>query len=95
MIDEVLINGCRNREVLEDMVEMLKDNVNIELLGTLEDYVGVHIENKDGVMTLTQPTLIDSILEDLRLDETSKTHSTPAMSTAVLHADEEGEEHDY
>ena len=93
-VDDLVI-GAKNQQVLNDTIEMMKDNVDLDVIGTLEDYVGVHIERTDeGALTFTQPTLIDSILQDLRLDESSKTHATPAPSTTVLHADETGEDHD-
>jgi hypothetical protein len=45
--------------------------------------LGVNIERKaDGTVHLTQPHLIDSILEDLRmLDVKVKPKSTPASSS--------------
>ena len=40
---------------------------------------------------LTQPELIDSILEDLHMKENTKTKMNPACSTKLLHKDSEGE----
>ena len=42
---------------------------------------------KDGLITLTQPQSIDSILKDLHLQHNMKTKTTPAMSTVLLHKD--------
>jgi hypothetical protein len=55
--------------------------------GELSDFLGVNIERqKDGTFLLTQPHLIDSILEDLRLDRDDvKTKTTPMASSKLLH----------
>ncbi len=61
----------------------------------LSDYLGIKIERKeDGTLEWTQPTLIQSILKDLKLDgegfkNKPKVRTIPASSTVVLtdHAD--------
>ncbi|KAL7573659.1 hypothetical protein ACA910_008346 [Epithemia clementina (nom. ined.)] len=39
---------------------------------------------------LTKPHLIDSILQDLQLQSNSQVRETPALSTVILHKDEQG-----
>ena len=92
-MDDIVI-GAKTTQDLKDAVELLKDNVDLELVGTLADYVGVHVDQQDDTMVFSQPSLIDSILEDLGLNDSSKTHPTPSLSSSILHADLEGEDHD-
>jgi hypothetical protein len=67
--------------------------------GTLEDYLGVQVKHrKDGTIYLSQPHLIDSILQDLGfLDERgslrerkTSTRATPAQTTRLIGPDPEG-----
>jgi hypothetical protein len=70
--------------------------------GQIDDYLGVKIERRtDGTIKLSQPHLIDQILDDLNLlhsDETSKyqpkSQDTPANTTTILDRDVDGEPHD-
>ena len=53
--------------------------------GPLQDYLGTHfICNKDNLVTLTQPHMINRVLFIVGLDSTAtaiKMHDTPAMET--------------
>jgi hypothetical protein len=54
---------------------------------TVSDFLGVHIQRKiDGTIEMTQPTLIQSILDDLGLKEDSNTTQLPAPPTRILRA---------
>jgi hypothetical protein len=93
-VDDVIIGGPTSTD-LDDLVQVIKDNVDLEDQGEIEDYIGVNVSrNDDGSITLSQPHLIASILKDLRLTNDSKTATTPALSSVLLHADLEGEPHD-
>ena len=54
--------------------------------GILEDFMGVNIDRKqDGTIHLTQPHLIDSILQDLNLlGPNIKTKTAPAYPSRIL-----------
>ena len=61
------------------MIKSLSDNVDMEFKADLNDYVGVHIDKiDDNALNLTQPNIIDSVLEELRLTESSNPARTPA-----------------
>ena len=61
--------------------------------GTLSDYLGVKINHLEGgQMSLSQPHLIEQILDDLGFQENTKGKKTPAISTKLLHRDTEGKE---
>jgi hypothetical protein len=61
---------------------------NITDEGTLDDNLGVKIQQAvDGRFTLTQPHLIQQILDDLGFKENSKTKKTPALASKILQRD--------
>ena len=67
-------------------IQDLKDiKFNIEVCGSIEDYVGVPLEEGDGGMDLVQPILIDSILKDVGISNRQPTKKVPAASTKILH----------
>jgi len=92
--DDTILLGPNKKEI-EDLVEKLAETFKIEDQGDLSDYLGIKIERKeDGTLEWTQPTLIQSILKDLKLDgegfkNKPKVRTIPASSTVVLtdHAD--------
>ncbi len=62
--------------------------------GDIDEYLGVKVTRiPDGTITLTQPHLIDSIIEDLGFKENTKGKDTPAPSTASLNRDIDGKDH--
>ena len=69
---------------MEELQRKAKLEITIE--GDLSDFLGVNIDQrKDGTIHLTQPHLIDQILSDLRLNDTTvKPRTTPAASSKLL-----------
>ena len=89
-----------NKSVIDDVFNALKDKYCMKDEGDLTDYLGVNIEHlPDNKMKLTQPHLIDEILEDLNFlgnsgkPGTVKPRNTPAQSTKIIHQDAKGEPH--
>ena len=85
--DDSLLAGPDLKEieqVIYDLQHMAKLAITVE--GDLADFLGVNIDRRDdGTIHLSQPHLIDQILEDLRLkDDTVKIHTTPAASSKLL-----------
>jgi Reverse transcriptase (RNA-dependent DNA polymerase) len=59
--------------------------------GDLSDYLGVKIESlPNGAIKVTQPHLIQSLLNDLNFNERRGMKATPAASTVKLHRDVHG-----
>jgi hypothetical protein len=59
--------------------------------GDISDYLGVKVEKlKNGCIKLSQPHLIQKILDDLGFNERTKTAATPAASTIKLGRDLHG-----
>ena len=93
-VDDVIINNLTTTG-LDEAVDLIKDNADVDDQGEINDYVGVNMtHNDDGSIHMTQPHLIASILKDVRLTKESKPAPTPALSTVILHADLDGEDHD-
>ena len=93
-VDDFIIGGLSD-EIIDAAVQIIGDNADVEDKGNINDYVGVHVEWTDNkTIELTQPHLIQAILDDLRLDDSAKSLSTPCVSSLILHADLEGEDFD-
>ena len=71
-------------QVIQELQNKAKLSITVE--GDLADFLGVNIERKeDDTIHLSQPHLIDQILEDLRLkDERVKVKATPAATSKLL-----------
>ena len=89
-----------NKSMIDNVFNTLKDKYCMTDEGDLTDYLGVNIENlPDNKMKLTQPHLIDEILEDLNFLGNSgkpgavKSRDTPALSMRMLHQDTNGKPH--
>ena len=92
-VDDVIL-GARTQEICNDVIHLLQDNVDVDDQGDLCDYLGVHVTPIPGGLKLSQPQLIDSILQDLGLTTASKPLLTPAVASRPIHADLEGQPHD-
>jgi hypothetical protein len=91
--DDSVLAGPDRKEIEAVIADIKKAKLDITVEGDIQDFLGINIDRKeDGSIHLTQPHLIDSILEDLRL-EGDKVHvkATPAKSSDILrrHADSE------
>lgn len=92
--DDSLLAGP-NKEEIETIIKELqtKAKLSITVEGDLSDFLGVSIERRsDGTIHLSQPHLIDQILDDLRMNGSNvKSRSTPAASSKLLtrHSDSE------
>jgi len=87
--DDTILMGPDEKE-LTHIVTLLQSKFNLEVEGTLCDYLGINIKKTEsGALELTQPHLIQSILEDLGLnrDGTTPKH-TPALSSKILGKDQ-------
>jgi Reverse transcriptase (RNA-dependent DNA polymerase). len=86
--DDSIIAGP-NKEEIEKVIESIKSTgLNITIEGDLQDFLGINIQREnDGSIYLSQPHLIEQILEDLRLtDDNVKVKDTPAKTSEILNA---------
>ena len=84
--DDSILAGPDNDEIEKVMKDIKTAGLKITDEGTLEDFLGVNIERQDdGTINLTQPHLIDQIINNLRLgNEGARTKVTPTMSSKVI-----------
>ncbi len=91
--DDSILAGPDQAEIDQIIKEMKQVKLDITVEGDLQDFLGVHIERMpDGTIQLTQPHLIDQILDDLRLNDDNVAEKTiPATSSKLLsrHSDSE------
>ena len=87
--DDSIILGPDEAEIDSLIDKMKQAGLDLTVAGKLEDFLGVNIEEKKGEhgpeFHLTQPRLIESILQDLRLDgKKVKTKDMPVASSKLL-----------
>jgi Reverse transcriptase (RNA-dependent DNA polymerase) len=86
---------------IDQAMNDLQSKFEVQDKGDLSDYLGVKIQkHPDGSIEFTQPQLIDSILEDLKLighggEKSAKILDTPSKHDGKLHRDEGGRVFDY
>ena len=87
--DDCLIFAKEN-STIDALIKTLNETYLLEDQGTVSDYLGIRISKNASTkeITMTQPGLIDSILQDLHLPTGSHTKDTPAMG--ILHPDHQG-----
>ncbi len=90
MDDSILLGPEKHK--LKRLKELIASILDIQGEGDLCDYLGIQIKRQtDGMISLTQPHLIEFILKDLKLDNKNATgRKTPALKTVLLHKDENG-----
>ena len=86
-VDDGIIVGPDRDEIRKE-IELLSTKCNIEDKGEIEDYLVVNVKyQEDGSIHLTQPQLIDTILEELGLTSKESNRMTPALSSKILQRD--------
>ena len=92
-IDDCIVFGPDDTAIDEVVTNLRKSSQNftIDDQGEVGDFLGIQIQKfDDRSIVLTQPQLIDSILQDLHLQSGSNHKTTPAITTKVLQKDAEG-----
>jgi hypothetical protein len=75
-----------NQEEIEKIVKLLGKNFKVDDQGTLNDYLGINIEERpDGKLEFTQPTLLLSIMKDVGLWDSGREHMATSRSTPAYH----------
>ena len=68
--DDSILVGPDKDEINQIIKEMQEAKLNMTVEGDLQDFLGVNIERRpDGSISLTQPHLIDQILDDLCINK--------------------------
>jgi len=84
--DDSILAGPNKEELDQVIADIKKQGLKITDEGTIADFLGVNIQKKeDGSFHLTQPKLIQSILEELKLTQENLTiKDTPMASSKLL-----------
>ena len=93
-IDDCILMAVTDAVIDEAVcvLRLSKQNFTIEDEGTVGNFLGVRINcHDDGTITLSQPQLIDLIMEDLNMKDNTKPRSIPACSSKLLHKDTDRE----
>jgi hypothetical protein len=91
-VDDCICLSPDAADIDKFLSDLRQAKFNVTDEGELADYLGVKIEKlPEGKFKLSQPHLIDSILEDLGLDQPNALEKpTPALSSKIIHRDLEG-----
>jgi Reverse transcriptase (RNA-dependent DNA polymerase) len=82
--DDTIITGSNERKI-DETIEKISKIFKITSEDSVDDFLGVNVARRDnGTICITQPKLIQSILDDLGLAVGAKTKSTPAASSKIL-----------
>lgn len=94
-VDDTIITGPNPKTIRQAIVD-LRTEFEITSSDEVKDFLGVQITRDIDrqLIHLTQPHLIQAILNDLGLFDQSKPLSTPAYSTRILQRHESSKPHD-
>ena len=93
--DDSILAGP-NKAELDQIIEDIKGTgLDITDEGDIADFLGVNIQREGESFHLTQPKLIDSILEDLHLKEDSHIKDIPMASSKLLSRHKESKDFDH
>jgi hypothetical protein len=80
--------------LIDAAIEELQERLELTDKGQLSDYLGVNVSVDDnGTFHLTQPHLIDQVLQEMSFRADTKPKPTPAPSTTILKRDLDLEDH--
>jgi len=83
--DDSILAGPDIKEIDQAIKDIRDAKLDITIEGDIQDFLGINIDRKqDGSIHLTQPHLVDQILEDLKMPENVKTRTIPAASSKLL-----------
>ena len=94
--NDSILAGPSKKQIQATIKRMQEVGLQLTIEGDLEDFLGVNINSTSrGAIELTQPHLIDSILQDLRLKNgESKCKDTSMKSLTILNKSKDSPEFD-
>jgi Reverse transcriptase (RNA-dependent DNA polymerase) len=93
--DGTIVTGPSDKNV-QLAVQDIRNKFNITSKPAVDDFLGVKITRNHvtGTVSMTQPQLIDSMLEDLHLNDKANGKRLPAQPTKLLQKFEQSKDHD-
>ena len=85
-VDDGIFFGNDKKDILSAIQDLKDAGYDIENKGSVSDYLGVNVNRiDDGTIELTQPHLVDQLVQDINLKGTKFTPtSIPAKSSRIL-----------
>eukprot|EP00957_Ditylum_brightwellii_P100697 7673763-Ditylum_brightwellii.AAC.1 len=86
-VDDGIFAGPYREEIEDTIKQLRKQGFKVEDKGNMQDYFGINIEYLPGnKIRLTQPQIIDFILEEVPISKHLKDKNTPsAVSKPLIH----------
>jgi histone deacetylase 1/2 len=78
-----------SQKAIDQAIKELKQRFDMEDQGSITDYLGVNVEHlPNGDIKLSQPHLIDQIIDEVHISKRIAGKQTPAAATKILRRDE-------
>ena len=89
-VDDCLLFSCTAASI-SSLFLSLQSNFILTDEGDVADYLGIRVSKQsDSTINLTQPALIQRVLDLLGIRDGSKTHVTPVIHKGLLHSNFDG-----
>lgn len=95
--DDSIITAPTEQEMNDAVAAIKSTKLHVTEEGDVQDFLGVNItRHTDGNIEFKQPLLIQTILDDLRLDEHEhgKIRDTPSKASSILKRHQNSTSHD-
>jgi len=81
---------CPDSKKIDEAIKQLKQaDLELEDQGDISDYIGINFTHRnDGSIIMSQPQLIDQIVNDLQLKPNAHLPSIPALASRILQREE-------
>lgn len=89
-VDDGIILSPDPNEANTIIQQLQHENYKLSDEGELTDYLGVHVHKENDILHLTQPQLIQQIISDVGFNDRTHIKKTPALSSTILSADNDG-----
>ena len=94
-INDCIVFGPNNQSIEQVVADLhaCSRQFTVNVQGDVGDILGIQVQKQeDGLILLTQPQLIDSIIKDLHLQSSSNSKKTLSVMKSLLHKDADGPE---
>jgi len=88
-VDDCIINS-RIKEGLDETMAAIKENFTITDEGEIEEYLGIQIDHEPGFLRMSQPNLINRIIEAIPGMNKANPKSIPMSPTLIMTKDLNG-----
>jgi len=86
---------AKTADIIDNLIASLCTEFTLTDEGDINGFLGIDVKHlSDGSYELMQPGFIDRIIKEVRLEDESKEHTTPAVSK-LLSKDADGEACEY